>query len=120
MIKWNNIEVCDCMCHREGVQIMHMVACCKLCYDTYLTKEGEVMPEKLEPLLKEDMMQSMQRHLDESLKKQFKYKKLFKPGAAIKNGGHETDNMTEEEIEEYKKDCWEAINDLNKDKFPNG
>ena len=34
----------------------------------------------------------------------------------LKDGGYETDNMASEEIEEYIKDCQEAIDKLDKDR----
>ena len=34
-------KICNCECHNEGVRIMHFMACCDLCYETYRTQDGE-------------------------------------------------------------------------------
>ena len=38
---------CTCMCHREGMQLMHMMPCCEFTYATYLDKDGKLIPENI-------------------------------------------------------------------------
>ena len=59
MIKWKEIELCDCICHVEGKggRIMHAFACCDLCYATYIDEEGKIIPELIYPLLRKDMLE---------------------------------------------------------------
>ena len=115
MIKWKDQNICDCICHREGTSIMHMMACCNLCYDTYLTEEGEVIPEKLEPLLGEDMLESIKRRGEETLREIYIN---FITKYALENAGDDEafirahlEMLVDEDIEvlkeiydEYKKD----------------
>jgi len=41
--------VCTCMCHHEGVKLLHCMLCCDLTYETYIV-DGTVHTEKLETL----------------------------------------------------------------------
>lgn len=51
-MKFEGIEICTCPCHEEGRNIMHAFPCCNLCYQTYLDKGGNIIPEKLQPILR--------------------------------------------------------------------
>ena len=67
-MKWQDVEICDCECHREGRNIMHFMSCCQFCYDTYLTKDGEIIPEKIQELLRESQLQSLIRQGEKHVK----------------------------------------------------
>jgi hypothetical protein len=60
-MKWQEVEICECDCHKEGIQLLHFMACCQFCYEKYLTVSGEIIPEKLQPLLRESHLQSLKR-----------------------------------------------------------
>lgn len=60
-------KICTCECHREGVNIMHMMACCQFCYDTYLTLKGEIIEEKLNKIMRESYTETLLRHCKERL-----------------------------------------------------
>lgn len=62
-------EICTCDCHRVGRTIMHAFACCNLCYDKYLTEDGEIMVEKLKPLISETKFQTLIRHAEEKIER---------------------------------------------------
>ena len=64
-IIWSGVSVCNCECHKEGKQVLHFMSCCNLCYDTYLTKDGEIIPEKLQPLLRESFTATLERQMNE-------------------------------------------------------
>ena len=34
-------KICNCECHNEGVGVMHFMACCDLCYETYQSADGK-------------------------------------------------------------------------------
>ena len=38
----NTIPICDCTCHKIGVQMLHCVACCSLVYRKYINKDGSL------------------------------------------------------------------------------
>ena len=59
MILFKGVKVCDCTCHKEGYSVMHCVACCDLCYVTYLTKDGKIIPEILQPLLDKSRLEKV-------------------------------------------------------------
>lgn len=35
------IEVCDCDCHRVDMIVRHIVACCDVCYQQYITADNK-------------------------------------------------------------------------------
>jgi len=39
-MKFNN--ACMCSCHQDGAEVMHCIACCELCYDKYIDKDGNL------------------------------------------------------------------------------
>jgi hypothetical protein len=39
-MKFNN--ACMCSCHQDGLKVMHCFACCELCYDKYIDKDGNL------------------------------------------------------------------------------
>lgn len=41
---------CDCMCHREGFNVMHFMPCCGLTYQTYMDENGVIDEDKLKTL----------------------------------------------------------------------
>lgn len=51
---------CTCICHREGHVVMHMFACCPLCYEEYLDKDGNLIEEKLVTAIKK--LETIQSH----------------------------------------------------------
>jgi hypothetical protein len=83
-------KVCNCPCHIEGTQIMHMMACCQFCYDKYLTEDGEVITEKLESLQKESYLETLKR---QSLEKYNNAKRMLELIEAF----------SIEELKEYEK-----------------
>lgn len=80
-IEYKGHQICDCDCHKEGVQLLHMMACCNLCYDTYLDKDGNIIPEKLDPLLNETSMETFQRQTQQREEENInRYVELVKSG----------------------------------------
>jgi len=67
-MKFQDVEVCDCDCHRVGRNVMHFMACCNLCYLTYLTEDGEIIPEKLQPLLRKSHLEKTVEVVKKGLK----------------------------------------------------
>jgi len=43
---------CKCDCHRDGVQLLHFMACCPLCYQKYISEDGVVDLVRFESLWK--------------------------------------------------------------------
>lgn len=35
-------EICECECHRDGCDITHFDACCRFCYQKYISAGGVV------------------------------------------------------------------------------
>ena len=46
-VTWRDKKICTCPCHKEGVEMMHMVACCNLTYEKYINKENKISEKKL-------------------------------------------------------------------------
>lgn len=55
-MRWRESEICDCVCHQKGKNIMHSFPCCEYCYQTYITPRGELIIEKFEALLRGSYM----------------------------------------------------------------
>ena len=36
------LNYCECGCHMDGFNLMHIIACCDLCYDKYIDVEGKI------------------------------------------------------------------------------
>lgn len=43
---------CDCMCHRKGFMVSHIIPCCGLTYQTYADENGKIDEEKFGKLNK--------------------------------------------------------------------
>jgi hypothetical protein len=41
-MKTKYTEICECECHREDKQIIHIMPCCSLTYCKYITKDGKI------------------------------------------------------------------------------
>ena len=35
-------HICECWCHRDGSQFMHIDECCRFCYQPYISEDGVV------------------------------------------------------------------------------
>ena len=44
-------EHCDCMCHREGAIVRHIISCCDLCYQKFLTPDSVLIESAYKFLL---------------------------------------------------------------------
>lgn len=69
-------EICLCECHREGTNIMHAFPCCNLCYDKYLTEDGEPIEAKLKPLLGEGRFERSKRQAEEAVERENIFREL--------------------------------------------
>ncbi len=45
-------KICTCMCHREGVSVMHYMPCCKYTYEKYIDKNGNIDMSKYNAIVK--------------------------------------------------------------------
>lgn len=48
-------HICTCMCHKKGVDMLHCVACCPLCYAKYLNEDGSVDIEAYGKAVRENL-----------------------------------------------------------------
>ena len=56
----DDIKICRCECHREGRTVMHFAACCRHTYEKYLTKDGEIIPQKVHEVLRINFLSDME------------------------------------------------------------
>ncbi len=46
MIIFQEEEICDCPCHKDGYYIMHCMPCCDFTYKIYINDDGNFNEEK--------------------------------------------------------------------------
>ena len=45
---------CSCICHRKGYAVRHCAPCCTWTNETFRDENGEILPEKVDELLKQE------------------------------------------------------------------
>lgn len=61
------ITACDCDCHVVGWQVLHIVACCDLCYQGYITEERVVDVDLLNKALEDHYLWCKEAKLNKAL-----------------------------------------------------
>lgn len=59
MNNYKGIDICSCECHIEGMTVMHFMPCCQHCDEKYLDKDGKIIPEKIEPILRNEFLEKL-------------------------------------------------------------
>lgn len=48
------MKICKCICHQEGVDILHCSPCCNYTYQKYIDKDGKIDINKYNKLINEN------------------------------------------------------------------
>jgi len=44
-------RICECECHRDGLEVLHCFSCCALTYQKYMDKKGVLDKKRYDELL---------------------------------------------------------------------